>query len=111
MYKGSYKQKKIVKLAPDAIVHVNKKQDIEICPKCHSKIILSNYLTSVTTHLANNATVGTATFTISFPKHGHKGDYFVRDGRVYGINLMDEIEIFFKGRFPGSNGVFLYYRN
>ena len=110
MYSATYKQKKVIKLAPDAIVQVEGSPLIEICPDCKRQIKISDYLQNVTTNLSTSGVVGTASFTIAMPRHGHEGRYMVRGGRVFGINLMNEIEIFIKARFPNANGVYEYYK-
>jgi len=111
MWLGTYKQKKIIKLAPDAVVQINDKKTIEICPICHGQIDISNYLTSVQTSLAGNATVGTASFSLAMPRHGHIGNYMVRGGRVFGLNLMDEVSIYIKARYPfDERGNRQYYK-
>lgn len=105
---GSYQHKKVIKTAPDAVVLINGSPLVTICPRCASfgggKLNISNYITSISTGLSINTTVGTASFDISMPRHGHNGKYMVRGGRVFGINLMDEVEIYIKGRFPTDDG-------
>ena len=112
MYSATYKQKPVIKLAPDAIVKIHGGLTIDICPNgCHKQMVISNYITSISTNLSTAGTVGTASITISMPRHGHKGTYMVRGGRVYGVRLMDEIEIFIKGRFKNTNGNYSYYKS
>lgn len=111
MYEATYKQKKVIKLAPDAVVLIEGKQNIIICQKCGGSMKISDHITSITTNLSTAGTIGTASFTISMPRHGHNGKYLVRGGRVYGINLMDEIEIYIKARFPNSDGTYSYYKS
>lgn len=108
MYSGTYKQKKVIKLAPDAIVRINGEPRITICPVCKAKINVSKYITSLSTSLANNTTIGNAQFTIAMPRHGDDGVYMVRGGKIYGLNLMDEVEIFIKGRFLSSDKTYQY---
>lgn len=100
MYKSTYTEKKVIKLAPDAVVKVNGDFRIKICPKCGATINLSDYIISVSSSLPINTTIGNAQFTISMPRHGVDGNFMVRGGKVYGIELMDEIEIYIKGRYP-----------
>lgn len=111
MYSATYKQKQTLKLAPDAVIKINKQLTTKICEYCDKEIVISNYLTSISTNLSTAGTVGTAGFTISMPRHGHNGTYMVRGGRVYGVHLMDEIEIFIKGRFKDINGNYPYYKS
>jgi len=109
MYAQTYKQKKVIKLAPDAIIKVNGSMTVRICPVCEGELNISQFLTSLSTSLSNNSTVGTASFSLAMPRHGHEGKYMIRGGRVFGINLMDEVEIFIKGRFQTDSGESEYY--
>lgn len=110
MYSGTYKQKRVTKLAPDAVVRINGDTTIEICPKCKSKISISKYITNLSSSLACNGTIGNAQFTIAMPRHGDDGVYMVRGGKVFGIELMDEVEIFIKGRFQNGISDYNYYK-
>ena len=111
LYSQTYKQKPSVKLAPDAIVHINQQASIMICSLCGGTINISDYITSISTNLANNTTVGTATVTLTIPRHGHNGNYMVRGGHIFGVYLMDEIEIYIKSRFKDkTTGEHKYYK-
>lgn len=111
LYRQTFRQKPTIKLAPDAVVHINSLPEVEICPSCKGKMVISDYITTITTSLANNTTVGSASFTISIPRHGHQGTYMVRGGRVFGINLMDEVDIYIKGRYAiDEKGNRQYYK-
>jgi len=111
-YRGTYKQKRVTKLAPDAVIRINGKMTIDICPnpKCNSRVDISKYVTSLSTSLANNTTIGNAQFNIAMPRHGDNGIYMVRGGKVHGINLMDEVEIFMKARFISSDKTYKYHK-
>ena len=109
IYDGTYTQKKVVKLAPDSIIHINNSPHIPVCPVCNRTIEISNYINSISTNLSTNGTVGTASFTISIPRHGHKGSYINRGGKIYGLRLMDEVDIYMKGLFK-INGEYPYYK-
>ena len=110
MYGLTYKQKKVIKLAPDAIVRIHGNPYIQICPFCKATLNISDYITSISTSLANNSTVGTANFSIAMPRHGHNGNYMVRGGRLFGFNLMDPVEIYIKARYPMQNDDRQYYK-
>lgn len=103
LYSRSFKKRKVISLAPDAIVRINGLVEVEICTDCNGYIFLSEYITNVSTSLATNGTVGTANFTVAMPRHGHESKYMIRKGKVHGIKLMDEVEIFIKGRFKKGN--------
>jgi len=109
-YRGTHKQKKVTKLAPDAVIRINGEMSVEICPSCNTKIDITKYVTSLTTSLANNTTIGNAQFNIAMPRHGDNGIYMVRGGKVHGINLMDEVEIFMKARFLSSDNTYKYHK-
>jgi len=109
-YLGTYKQKKVIKLAPDAVIRINGRMTVELCPICKTRIDLSKYATNISTSLANNTTVGNAQFNIAMPRHGDNGIYMVRGGKVHGINLMDEIEVFMKARFLNKDNTYKYYK-
>jgi hypothetical protein len=110
IYSGSYKEKKVVKQVPDAVVYINNSPLIKLCPKCDGQIDVNDFITQIATSLSNNTTVGTASFDIAIPKHGHKGAYMVRSGRVFGLNLMDEVDIYMKARFPNSIGEYQFHK-
>lgn len=111
-YLGNYKQRRVISLAPDAIIRFDSTNvSVSICDQCDAKLFLSQYITSITTSLPVNGSVGSASFTISIPRHGHEGNYLVKGGKVFGISLMQEIEIFIKGRFANpSTGERKYYK-
>jgi len=108
--KNTYRQKKVIARAPDAVVLINNQPSIEVCPICHAQMNLSEYITSITTSLSNNTTVGTANIVITIPRHGHNTNYLVRGGKIYGLRLMDEIDIYFKSYFKDSSGEYKYYK-
>lgn len=110
MYSITYKQRKSIKLAPDAIVHINGQPTIPICPICNSQINISKYITNIATSSSTNGTVGTASFSMAMPRHGHYGKYMVRGGVVFGLALMDEVEIYIKGRFNDQTNKQPYYK-
>ena len=111
MYSATYKQKKVIKIAPDIVVKINGDFRIKICPVCGATINLSDYMVTVSSSLPINGTIGNAQFTVAMPRHGAEGHYMVRGGKVHGIELMDEIEIYTKGRFPADvNGNYRYYK-
>jgi hypothetical protein len=110
IYSQTYKQKKVTKQVPDAVVYINNDPLIRLCPSCEGQIDVNDYITQISTSLSNNTTVGTANFNIAIPKHGHKGAYMVRGGRVFGISLMDEIDIYMKARFPSVGGEYQYHK-
>ena len=112
LYKATHKQKKIIKLAPDALVRINGSSRVTICPNpdCQASINLSKYITNISSSLANNTTIGNAQFNIAMPRHGDDGIYMVRGGKVHGIYLMDEVEIFIKGRFLSLDNKYKYHK-
>jgi TolA-binding protein len=91
--------------APDALVYINGEQDIMGCPSCKRKFDLSRYITSVQVDLHVDNSPGSATVTLSIPRHTI--DDFMFDG-VPIITEMMEIEIFAKGYYV-LEGIPQYY--
>ena len=82
--------------APDARVFINGEQDIQGCPSCHRRFDLGNYITSVTINLDVDSAPGSASVSLSMPKHAL--DDIMVDG-VCVISPMMEIEVYGKGFF------------
>lgn len=82
--------------APDALVFINGEQDILGCPSCRRKFDLSKYITQIQVNMDIESVPGTATVTMSIPRH--VVDDFYYDG-VPLLTPMMEIEIYGKGFF------------
>lgn len=89
----AFKEAETVQLAPDALVFINGSDTIR--DDNGNVYELRNDVTDINTSLNVDGS-GTANFTISIP------DYSIKrvNGRLKGLKLMSEIEIYFKGRFP-----------
>ena len=97
-FQGTYNPyaKPTVVQAPDARVFINGEQDIQGCPSCHRRFDLGNYITSVTINLDVDSAPGSASVSLSMPKHAL--DDIMVDG-VCVISPMMEIEVYGKGFF------------
>ena len=82
--------------APDAIVYINGEVDIIGCASCKRKFDFSKYITNIQTDLNVDSVPGSASVTMSIPRHVVDDFYF--DG-VPLISPMMEIEIFAKGYY------------
>jgi len=91
--------------APDALVYINGEQDVLGCPSCKRKFDLSKYITSIQVNLDIDSVPGSATVSLSIPRH--TVDDFFFDG-VPVISPMMEVEIFAKG-FYLLEGIPQYY--
>jgi len=104
---SEYKQKKVLALAPDALVFLNGNSDIPICLKCNAKEDLKNDITNISTSLGIEGAPGSASFTIVAPTKTFETKY-IKDGKL-AITEMMEVKIFIKGRFADNDGYFNYY--
>lgn len=82
--------------SPDAIVYINGEADLVGCPVCKKKFDLSKYITSVTVDLSVDSSPGSASVSLSIPRH--IVDDFFFDGEPI-ISEMMEIEIYAKGYY------------
>jgi len=106
-YQGTYQQgiRPTVVTAPDAVVFINGEVDILGCPKCKRRFAWNKYITSIQVDLNTQSVPGSASFTLSVPRHAV--DEFLFDGEPL-ITSMMEVEIFAKGHFV-VEGVPQYY--
>ena len=91
--------------APDAIVFINGEQEIIGCPNCSRAFNFNKYITSIQTDLSVDSAPGSATISLSIPRHTIDDFYF--DGNAV-ISPMMEVEIFAKGYYL-VEGVPQYY--
>jgi hypothetical protein len=94
-----FRQVETVQLAPDALVFINGSN--LLTDSEGNTFNVRDDITEITTSLNIESTPGTASFTISVPDHGSK-KYRVESYRG-GIQIMSEVEIYFRGRFKKSN--------
>ncbi len=106
-FQGNYQAnvRPTVVSAPDTLVYINGEQDIIGCPSCQRKFDLSRYITSVQVDLSVDNSPGSASISLSVPRHSI--DDFMFDG-VPIVSPMMEIEIFSKGYFL-LEGIPQYY--
>jgi hypothetical protein len=93
---GSYRQKKIVRVAPDAFIKIQGRVDLAQCSFCNKSFDINSYVTSINVDLNVDSCPGSATISLSIPRHDINN--FYGDGHFL-IQEMMEIEIFSKGYF------------
>ena len=91
--------------APDAVVYINGEQEVAGCPQCHRTFNLNKYITSIQVDLNIESVPGTASVSLSVPRHSIDEFYF--DGNPV-ITTMMEIEIYAKGYYL-VEGIPQYY--
>ena len=91
--------------APDAMVLLNGSPDLTACPNCNRTFDLSAYITSIQVDLSVDSPPGSASITLSIPRHAIDDFYF---DETLIIAPMMEVEIFAKGYFL-LNGLGQYY--
>lgn len=85
-----------VTTAPDAVVYINGEQEVVGCPQCTRSFNLNKYITSIQTDLNIDSVPGSATISLSIPRHTIDDFYF--DGNPV-ITAMMEVEIYAKGYY------------
>lgn len=94
-----------VAMAPDAIVFINGETEVLGCSSCRRKFDLNQYITSVQVDLNVDSAPGSASISLSIPRHTI--DEFFHEGDPI-ITPMMEVEIYSKGYFL-VEGVPQYY--
>jgi len=82
--------------APDAIVYLNGESEVVGCPSCSRAFNFNKYITSIQTDLSVDGSPGSASITLSIPRHTIDDFYF--DGTPV-LTAMMEVEIFAKGYY------------
>lgn len=82
--------------APDAIVYVNGSSEAIGCPVCKKKFPFNKYITSIQVDLSVDSVPGSASFTMSIPRHAVDDFYFDNTPIV---SEMMEVEIYAKGYY------------
>lgn len=97
-FQGTFQQgiRPTVVTAPDALVFLNGESDILGCPKCRRRFDWNKYITTVQVDLSVVSVPGSASFSLSIPRHAI--DEFFFDGNPL-ITPMMEVEIYAKGYF------------
>jgi hypothetical protein len=106
-FQGTYQPnvRQTVVTAPDAIVYINGEVDMIGCPSCRRRFDLNKYITSVQVDLSVESVPGSASISLSIPRHTIDDFYF--EGNPV-ITPMMEVEIYAKG-FYLVEGVPQYY--
>lgn len=102
-----YVQKKVLTLAPDALVYLNGRSDVPICLKCNTTSELKDDITNISVSLGVYSVPGSASFQIVAPTKTFEMKYIKNNKLI--ISEMMEIKIFFKARFPDTNNNYPYY--
>jgi hypothetical protein len=82
--------------APDALVYINGEAEVIGCPQCNRFFDFNKYITSVQVDLSIDSVPGSASLSLSVPRHTIDDFYF--DGNPV-ITPMMEVEIFAKGYY------------
>jgi hypothetical protein len=90
-----FRQANTIQLAPDALVFINGSSTMQDADGKSFQI--RENITEINTNLNIDAVPGTANFTISVPDHGVQK--YKIDSYRGGIQVMNEVEIYFRGRF------------
>jgi hypothetical protein len=91
--------------APDAVVYVNGSSEAIGCPSCKKKFPFNKYITSIQIDLSVDSVPGSASFTMSIPRHA-VDDFFFDNTPI--ITEMMEVEIYAKGYYL-VEGIPQYY--
>jgi hypothetical protein len=97
-FQGTFQQgiRPTVVTAPDALIFLNGESDILGCPRCRRRFDWNKYITTVQVDLSVQSVPGSASFSLSIPRHAI--DEFFFDGNPL-ITPMMEVEIYAKGYF------------
>lgn len=82
--------------APDTLVYINGEADVIGCSSCRRKFDLNQYITSVQVNLNVDSPPGSASISLSVPRHTINDLYF--DGNPI-VTPMMEVEIYAKGYY------------
>lgn len=106
-FQGTYQPnvRPTVVMAPDALVYINGEVDIIGCGSCKKRFDFGKYITQLQVDLSLDSVPGSASITMSIPRH--VVDDFFFDG-VPLVTAMMEVEIFAKG-FYLLEGLPQYY--
>jgi len=106
-YQGTYQPnlRPTVVHGPDALVYINGETDLIGCGSCRRKVDFNSYITSVQVDLSVESVPGSASVSLSIPRHA-VDDFFFEGEPI--ITPMMEIEIFAKGYYL-IEGVPQYY--
>src|SRR5690606_18948016 len=97
-FQGTWQQgsRPTVVTAPDALVYINGRPDLTACPNCRRRFDLNKYVTSVQVDLSVESAPGSASVSLSVPRHAL--DDFIVDGKPI-VTAMMEVEIYAKGYY------------
>jgi hypothetical protein len=88
--------RQVVVTAPDAIVLINNSTQVVGCPTCNSSFDINKYITSIQVDLSIDSVPGSASISLSVPRHTIDDFYF---DNVPVISPMMEVNIYAKGYY------------
>jgi hypothetical protein len=97
-FQGTWVQgvRQTVVTAPDAIVYINGTSEAIGCPVCKKKFPFNKYVTTISVDLSVDSAPGSASFTMSVPRHAID-DFFFDNTPI--LTPMMEVEIYAKGYY------------
>lgn len=97
-FEGTWRQgvRPTVVTAPDALVYINGETNVIGCASCQRRFDFNKYITSIQVDLHIDSVPGSASISMSIPRHSVDEFYFEGDPL---ITPMMEVEIFAKGYF------------
>jgi hypothetical protein len=106
-YQGTFQPnaRQVVVTAPDAFVLINNSSQVVGCPVCNTTFDINKYITSIQVDLAIDSVPGSASLSLSVPRHTIDDFYF---DNVPVISPMMEINIYAKGYYT-VEGLPQYY--
>jgi hypothetical protein len=106
-FQGNYQPnaRPTIAIAPDAMVFINGETDLIGCPSCKRKFDIGKYVTSIQVNLDIDSVPGSASISLSVPRHTIDDFYF--NGNPV-ITTMMEVEIYSKGYYT-LEGLPQYY--
>ena len=98
-YIGTWRmaQTKVVAHTPDALVYINGDISVPGCYKCHSKINIQPFVTSISVDAGTDAAAGSANISLVLPTHHHES--LARDGQFLFYPGL-EVHVYMRGYFP-----------
>jgi len=102
---GQSDEKQVLTLAPDAMVFINGKDTVKICPDCDCGFKLKDVITSISVDLSIDSSPGSASLQMSNPQHVLAP---MLNEKRQALHAMQEVEIYMKSRFT-KKGQHSYY--
>lgn len=91
----SFRQKEVIRLAPDCVVFINGDPLMPVCSKCGKSKDIRNDIASVSVTATTGGTPPTCTIEIQTPRHD-EDKYYGPNGRLI-FSPMQEVRVYMKG--------------